>query len=71
MKMMAEFDWAGIWERGILCINKKWEDMAMDELIEINNSKYDFVICSHALYYITDLHNSFKKCIDLLEGDKE
>jgi ubiquinone/menaquinone biosynthesis C-methylase UbiE len=52
----------------IECINKKWEDMAIDELIEINNSKYDFVICSHALYYITDLHNSFKKMNDVCKS---
>jgi len=49
-------------------INKKWEDMPIDELIEINGGKYDLVICSHALYYITDLHNSFKKMNDVSKG---
>ena len=49
-------------------INKKWEDMPIDELIEINGGKYDVVVSSHALYYITDLHNSFKKMNDVCKG---
>ncbi len=52
----------------IECINKKWEDATIEELMEINNGKYDLVICSHALYYITDLHNSFKKMNDICKG---
>lgn len=49
-------------------INKKWEDVSVDTLIEINNGEYDAVICSHALYYITNLHNSFKKMNDISKG---
>ena len=49
-------------------INKKWEDTSINKLIEINNGKYDLVISSHALYYITDLHNSFKKMNDVSKG---
>ena len=52
----------------IECINKKWEDMPIDELIEMNSGKYDIVISSHALYYITDLRNSFKKMNDVCKG---
>jgi nitrogenase molybdenum-iron protein beta chain len=52
----------------IECINKKWEEVSSDELIELNNGKYDLVICSHALYYITELHGSFKKMNDLSKG---
>ena len=49
-------------------INKKWEDVSIDKLIEINNGEYDLVISSHALYYVTDLHNSFKKMNDVSKG---
>jgi SAM-dependent methyltransferase len=42
-------------------INKRWEDVATHELLKINGGKYDAVICSHALYYITDLHHSLRK----------
>ena len=52
----------------IECINKKWEDVSLNELIGLNNGKYDVVISSHALYYVTDLHNSFKKMNDLSKG---
>lgn len=50
------------------CINKKWEDTTEEELIEMNKGKYDLIISSHALYYITDLHNSFKKMNDICRG---
>ena len=49
-------------------INKKWEEVPIEKLTEINNGKYDLVISSHALYYITDLHNSFKKMNDVSTG---
>ena len=49
-------------------INKKWEDTTADELIELNGGKYDVVISSHALYYITELHNSFKKMNNICKG---
>ena len=52
----------------IECINKKWEDVSLDELMVINKGKYDVVLSSHALYYITDLHNSFKKMNDVSKG---
>jgi len=52
----------------IECINKKWEDTTIDELIEINSGKYDLIISSHALYYITDLHEAFKRMNDLCKG---
>ena len=49
-------------------INKKWEEVSIEKLTEINNGEYDLVITSHALYYITDLHNSFKKMNDVSKG---
>lgn len=52
----------------IECINKRWEEVSSDELIGINNGKYDVVVSSHALYYITNLHNSFKKMNDVSKG---
>ncbi len=52
----------------IECINKKWEDTATDELIALNRGKYDVVICSHALYYITGLHDAFIKMNDICKG---
>ncbi len=52
----------------IECINKKWEDTTTDELIELNGGKYDVVISSHALYYITDLHDALKKMNDICKG---
>ena len=52
----------------IECINKRWEDTSIDELLDINEGMYDAVVCSHALYYITDLHQSFKKMNDVSKG---
>jgi ubiquinone/menaquinone biosynthesis C-methylase UbiE len=53
----------------IECVNKKWEDTTVDEVLEMNNGKYDLIICSHALYYITALHDSFKKMNDVSKGN--
>ncbi len=52
----------------IECINKKWEDTSIDELLDINEGRFDAVVCSHALYYITDLHQSFRKMNDVSKG---
>lgn len=53
----------------IECVNKKWEDVSTDELLGINSGgKFDVVICSHALYYITNLHQSFQKMNDVSRG---
>lgn len=52
----------------IECINKRWEDTSIDELLDINEGMYDAVVCSHALYYITDLHQSFRKMNDVSKG---
>jgi SAM-dependent methyltransferase len=48
-------------------INKRWEDVTTHELLKINGGKYDAVICSHALYYVTDLHHSLRK-MDSISG---
>ena len=52
----------------IECINKKWENVSTDELLDMNRGKFDVVICSHALYYITDLHRSFRRMNDVSSG---
>jgi ubiquinone/menaquinone biosynthesis C-methylase UbiE len=52
----------------IECINKKWEDTTINEVIALNKGKYDLIICSHALYYITDLHDSFRKMNEVSKG---
>lgn len=49
-------------------INKRWEETSIDELLDINEGMYDAVVCSHALYYITDLHQSFRKMNDVSKG---
>lgn len=49
-------------------INKRWEDVTTSELLRINGGKYDAVICSHALYYITDMHHSLRKMGDISSG---
>ena len=49
-------------------INSRWEDVATDELLQYNCGTYDAVVCSHALYYITDLHQSFKKMDAVSDG---
>ena len=49
-------------------INRRWEDVTTHELHRINDGKYDAVICSHALYYITDLHHSLRKMNNISSG---
>lgn len=49
-------------------INSRWEDVTTHELHQYNCGKYDAVICSHALYYITDLHHSLRKMNDISSG---
>ena len=43
----------------ILC--KKWEDTSKEELLKRCSGGFDLVLVSHSLYYIRDLHHSFKK----------
>lgn len=43
----------------ILC--KKWEDTSKEELLKHCSGGFDLVLVSHSLYYIRDLHHSFKK----------
>ena len=49
-------------------ICKKWEDVSLDELLELNQGKFDVVLSSHSLYYITDLHRSFNKMNQACKG---
>ena len=49
-------------------INRRWEDVTTSELLQYNCGKYDAVICSHALYYITDLHHSLRKMDSISSG---
>ena len=47
-------------------VRKKWEDVIQDEIFELNNGdRFDVVLSSHSLYYITDLHRSFLKMNDV------
>ena len=50
----------------IVC--KKWEDTSKEELLKYCGGGFDLVIVSHSLYYITDIHHSFKKMNDLSRG---
>ena len=53
----------------ISLIQKKWEDVSMDEVLEhTDGALYDAVLSSHSLYYIQDLQRSFLKMDQLSKG---
>mgnify|MGYP001134071997 CR=1 FL=1 len=52
----------------IISLRKKWEDASSAELMKQNHGKFDVVLSSHSLYYITDLHRSFQKMNDICKG---
>ena len=47
---------------------KRWEDVSLDEILELNQGKFDVVLSSHSLYYITGLHHSFDKMDQACKG---
>ncbi|MBW1613580.1 MAG: class I SAM-dependent methyltransferase [Deltaproteobacteria bacterium] len=47
---------------------KRWEDVSLEALLELNQGKFDVVLSSHSLYYITDLHRSFNKMNQACKG---